>query len=43
MQKFVYQKQPKSIFPFVNFTFSHYEIWVQGGRRGSGGGGGGLL
>ena len=22
--------QKKSLFPFVNFTFSHYEIWVQG-------------
>ena len=37
-QKFVYQKQPKSIFPFVNFVFSHYETWVQGGRAGVQGG-----
>ena len=29
-KKFVYQKQPKSIFPFVNFIFSH-EIWSRGG------------
>ena len=25
------QKWPKSRFPFVNFIFSHCEIWVQGG------------
>ena len=29
--KVVSQKRPKSIFPFVNFIFSHHEIWVQGG------------
>ena len=29
-QKIV-QKQPKSIFPFVSFVFSHYEIWAKGG------------
>ena len=35
-QNCVDQKQPKSVFPSVNFIFSRYEIWVQGG-------GGGLL
>ena len=39
-QAFVYQKQPKSIFPFVNFIFSRDEIWVQGwGSEVVGGGG----
>ena len=33
-QKFVYQKWPKSTFPFVNFIFSHYETWVKGGWGG---------
>ena len=30
-QKSVHQKWPKPIFPFANFMFSRYEIWVQGG------------
>ena len=30
-QKIVYQKWPESAFPFVNFIFSHCEIWVHGG------------
>ena len=32
-------KLPKSMFPFVNFNFSHYEIWVLGwgSRRVQGG------
>ena len=29
-QKFVYQKGPKSIFPFANSIFSHNGIWIQG-------------
>ena len=33
-QKILYQKSPKSIFPFVNFTFSHNEIRVRGGGGG---------
>ena len=32
--KNVDQKRPKSIFPFVNFIFPHYEIRVQGGGGG---------
>ena len=31
---FVYQKWPKSILPFVNFVFPHYEMWVRGGGGG---------
>ena len=31
VENFVYQKQPKSIFLFVNFISSNYEIRVQGG------------
>ena len=31
MQTFVYQQWPKSIFPFVNFIFSHCKMWVWGG------------
>ena len=34
VQKCVYQKSPKSIFPFVNFIFSYYEIRVKGGGVG---------
>ena len=30
-QNFVCQKSLESMFPFVNFMFSHYEIWVQRG------------
>ena len=33
----MYQKQPTSTFPFVNFIVSQYEIWVQGGGGGGGG------
>ena len=29
-KKFVYQKWPNSTLPFVNFVFSHCEIWVLG-------------
>ena len=39
-QKFVYQKWPESIIPFVNFNFSHHEIWIRGGGGGDPGGGG---
>ena len=31
VQKFVYQRQPKSIFPFVNFIISHNEVRGGGG------------
>ena len=30
-QKYVYQKCPKSIFPFANCIFPHHEIRVQAG------------
>ena len=33
-RKLAYQKEPKTLFPFVNFTFSHDEIWVHGGGAG---------
>ena len=36
-QKVVYQRWPRSIFPFANFIFSHHEIWVQAGRGSRGG------
>ena len=29
-----FQKWPKSIFPFINFSFSHHEIWVRVGGGG---------
>ena len=30
-QRFMYQKQPKSLLSFVNFILSHYEFRVRGG------------
>ena len=38
-QKFVYQKEPKSMFPSLHLIFARYKIWVQRG----GGTPGGLL
>ena len=38
-QKVVYRKWPTSKAPSVNWTFSHYKIWVQ--RAGGAGGWGG--
>ena len=33
VQKFVHQKRPNSIFPFVNFSSSHQEPWVRGAMK----------
>ena len=40
VQKIVYQKLPKSMFPFVYFLFSHMKSESTGGGQGGRGGGG---